>query len=117
MSQSESLVEAIFTKCGLVYGRDFLSRWEGLNLAEVKADWRRELGALLRPDAVHYALTHLPAKPPHVIEFRTLCLAAGPAPKKETHQIPLTPEQIEAGAEIKRKAVAALKLMGSRRAA
>lgn len=69
-----SLVEMIFAKCALVYGRDFLSRWEGLPLAEVKADWERELGGWLnRPHAVRHALENLPERPPHVLTFRAMC--------------------------------------------
>lgn len=66
-------VEMIFTKLTLTYGRDFLSRWEGVDLAEVKADWARELGGfLLHPDAISYALGHLPNKPPTALEFRDI---------------------------------------------
>ena len=93
MNQDASLVEAIFTKCSLVYGRDFLVRWEGMNLDEVKADWERELGPLLaHPDAILYGLAHLPEKPPTVLAFRALCIQrpkrqelrlARPAPTEE----------------------------------
>jgi uncharacterized protein (DUF2384 family) len=119
VNSSESLVEMIFTKCGLVYGRDFLSRWEGLNLAEVKADWQRELGRLLNyPEAILYALEHLPNKAPHVLEFRALCISSKPSEREQLAQLPpLTPEQAKAGAEVKRLAVAKLKLMGSNREA
>ena len=76
MSTHESLVEMIFTKCALVYGRDFLGRWEGLDLEEVKADWRRELSHLLaRPASILYGLNHLPERPPNVLQFRALCAA------------------------------------------
>ena len=75
MNSSESLVELIFTKCSMVYGRDFLSRWEGLDLDEVKADWVRELGGLLNnPQAIRHGLTNLPDKPPNVLQFRALCV-------------------------------------------
>lgn len=76
MDSRASLVELIFTKCGLVYGRDFLARWEGLDVAEVKADWQRELGPLLdNPQAIKHALEHLPIdKPPTVLQFRVLCV-------------------------------------------
>jgi hypothetical protein len=75
VTHSASLVDAIFTKCALVYGRDFLSRWEGQDLAEVKADWERELsGFLNQPAAVLHALQNLPAdKPPTVLQFRAIC--------------------------------------------
>jgi hypothetical protein len=97
MDSQESLVELIFSKCSLVYGREFLGRWEGLNMDEVKADWRRELGAVLQdPQAVKHALLHLPEKAPTVLTFRALCIrkpdiyvAKLPPPKE-------TPEQFRA---------------------
>lgn len=77
-SQRESLVDMIFAKCALVYGRDFAGRWEGMNLAEVKADWARELGGLLdNPSRIKHGLEHLPPeKPPTVLSFRALCIGA-----------------------------------------
>lgn len=77
MASHESLVDLIFAKLGLVYGRDFLSRWEGQNLEEVKADWQRELCRVLdHPESVRYALENLPAdaRPPNVLQFRALCI-------------------------------------------
>lgn len=68
-------VERLFQKLALTYGRDFLSRWEGQDLAAVKADWALELGGFLEaPESIKYALENLPAsKPPTVLEFRSLC--------------------------------------------
>lgn len=75
-SSRRSVVDLIFTKCSLVYGRDFLSRWEGIDLDAVKADWVHELGGLLdKPQAIRHALMHLPARAPNVVEFSRLCLA------------------------------------------
>lgn len=61
-----------------MYGRDFTSRWEGLDLAEVKADWMRELGGLLdTPNAIRHGLERLPTdKPPNVLQFRAICIGA-----------------------------------------
>lgn len=118
MDSRESLVDIIFGKCALVYGRDFLGRWEGMSLVEVKADWLREMGWWLeRPQAVKFALEHLPEKPPHVLQFRALCAQAPKQPAPVVAEIEPTPEQKLRAAEIKREAVAALKLMGSRRPA
>lgn len=76
MDSSESLVDLIFSKCQLVYGRDFSSRWEGMKLADVKADWRRELGTWLnQPQAIKHALENLPERPLTVIQFRALCMS------------------------------------------
>jgi hypothetical protein len=70
-------VEKIFQKLTLVYGRDFLGRWEGIPLEEVKADWAHELAGYRNShDALAYALQNLPRKPPTVLEFRAICEAA-----------------------------------------
>lgn len=73
-----STIEAIFTKLSLVYGRDFLSRWEGLELQDVKTDWAHELAGVSN-ESVRYALKNLPAqKAPTVLEFRNLARNAPP---------------------------------------
>lgn len=75
------LVNVVFTKLTLTYGRDFTGRWEGLDLGDVKNDWAHELRGYERaPHAVRYALKNLPAKPPSVVEFKALCLRA-PSPE------------------------------------
>lgn len=77
MSLPAAWVDRIFAKLTTVYGRDFLSRWEGLDLAVVKADWAHELsGFFTHPDAVSYALQNLPEKPPSVVEFKRLARSA-----------------------------------------
>lgn len=91
-SLPEAWTEKIFEKLSLVYGRDFLSRWEGQNLNAVKADWGHELrGFQQSPNAIRHALETLDAaKPPTVLQFRDACLkapqyapAALPAPKAD----------------------------------
>lgn len=78
------MVDVIFTKLSLYYGRDFLSRWEGLDLALVKDDWAYELRGITK-QSVMYALQNLPARAPHVGEFRQIALRApaAPAPRLE----------------------------------
>lgn len=73
-------VEKIFRKLTLVYGRDFMSRWEGQDESDVVVDWAEELaGFINHPDAISYALKNLPAgKPPTVIEFREIARKAPP---------------------------------------
>jgi hypothetical protein len=75
------LVDIVFKKLSLRYGRDFLSRWEGLDLVDVKSDWAHELdGFESAPHAIHYALQNLPdSKPPNVAEFRAIARRV-PAP-------------------------------------
>lgn len=80
MSLPDAWVERIFHKLSLVYGHQFISRWDGMPLDDVKADWGHELrGFAQNPGAITYGLEHLPAsKPPTVLEFRALC-NLGPA--------------------------------------
>lgn len=87
MSLPSPWVDKIFLKLTLVYGRDFVARWEGLDLAEVKADWAHELdGFDAWPEAISYALKSLPpGKPPTVLEFREL---ARKAPRKQPLALP-----------------------------
>ena len=68
-------VEQIFGKLAIRYGRQFLGRWEGVDMADVRADWAVQLGGFrARPDCIAYALGKLPIdKPPTVGEFRSLC--------------------------------------------
>lgn len=78
MSLPTPWVQKIFAKLALLYGRDFLSRWEGQDIEAVMADWAHELAGFEKnPNAIKHALTHLPAaKPPTVLEFRDLCRGA-----------------------------------------
>jgi len=86
-------VEKIFQKLTLTFGRDFTSRWEGIPLDEVKADWAHELrGFQQNPQAIAYGIEHcISGKPPTVQEFKTVCLRRqdafvalpGPAINKE----------------------------------
>lgn len=67
-------VDRIFSKLTARFGRDFLSRWEGVDINLVKADWAEELAGLQgRPDAIKYALEHIGGKAPTVDDFKTLC--------------------------------------------
>lgn len=79
-------VDKIFTKLTLAYGRDFLGRWEGVSLVDVKADWAHELaGYQNAPDVLAYVLQNLPAgKPPTVYDFRLMC---SNAPRKSENQL------------------------------
>ena len=87
MSLPAAWIDKIFTKLTLAYGRDFLGRWEGIDLNAVKSDWAHELAGFERfPEGIAHALTHLdPAKPPTVFQFRDL---ARKAPREEDKQLP-----------------------------
>ena len=73
MSLQTAWVDKIFTKLTLAYGRDFLGRWEGVSITDVKTDWAHELAAFGQwPEAIAHALSNLSAKPPTVYEFREI---------------------------------------------
>ena len=83
-------INRIFDKLALVYGRDFLDRWGGIPIAQVKTDWCHELaGFENHPDAIKHALQTLPMdRPPTVYQFRD---AAPKAPKMAAIELPLPP--------------------------
>ena len=92
MSLPLTWVEKIFTKLTLTYGRDFLGRYEGIPIADIKTDWSHELGGIeAHPEAIRHALQNPhPNKPPTVHDFKALCLSAPkmavialPAPKAD----------------------------------
>lgn len=86
MPLQSSWVDRIFMKLSLTYGRDFLARWEGLDMDTVKADWAHELAALSgHPKRIAYGIENLPSKAPTVIEFRTACWSM---PVVEVLQLP-----------------------------
>lgn len=77
MSLPTAWTDKIFAKLSLVYGRDFVGRWEGIALADVKTDWGHELAGFVgHPEAIAFALANLPPKPPTVVEFRALARRA-----------------------------------------
>lgn len=83
MSLPAAWVDRIFEKLTLVYGREFLNKWDGVPIAEVKADWAHELAGFVdKPNAIAYALQTLPTdRSPNVLQFRDLCRRApGPTP-------------------------------------
>lgn len=90
MSIPIAWVDKIFLKLTLVYGRDFIGRWEGLEISDVKTDWGHELSGFEDwPEAIAHALATLPpGKPPTVLEFRDL---ARKAPRKTLVALPSQP--------------------------
>lgn len=98
MSLPLQWVDKIFLKLTLIYGRDFIGRWEGLEIADVKTDWGHELSGFENwPEAIAHALaTCPPGKPPTVIEFREL---ARKAPRAKVPALPepaADPERVAA---------------------
>lgn len=76
MSLPTPWVEKIFLKLTLTFGRDFLDRWKGIDIDDVKADWAHELRGLQQnPQAIAFGLEHcLGGRPPTVQEFKAVCI-------------------------------------------
>lgn len=91
MSLPIEWVEKIFKKLTVTFGRDFLGRYEGIPLIDIKTDWAHELsGFEAHPEAIRHALQNInPSKPPTVYEFRNVCAAA---PKMIAKALPLPPQ-------------------------
>ena len=90
-------VEKIFMKLSLTFGREFLGRWEGIPLEDVKADWAHELRNLQQsPASIAYGLENcLGGKPPTVQEFRAACVRRV-APAVALPAPPADPERVAA---------------------
>lgn len=98
-------VEKIFTRLQGVYGREFLGQYgtgmvNGVDpgIENAKQVWAEELAGFIRwPDAIAYALEHLPERTPNAIKFRELCRMS---PRKEDKPLELehklTEEQMSA---------------------
>ena len=70
-------IDRIFAKLTARFGREFLSRWEGVEIDVVKGDWADELAGMQnRPDAIKYALDNMGNKPPMVDDFKAMCSRA-----------------------------------------
>ena len=97
MSLPAAWTDKIFTKLTLAYGRDFIGRWEGIDLNDVKSDWSHELAGFEgHPEAIAYALANLPPKAPSVIEFRAIARRA-PLPEVKLLEAPrANPERVAA---------------------
>jgi hypothetical protein len=96
MSLPSRWIDALFSKLTLTYGQEFLRKFEGLPMAEVKADWSETLsGFQQHPQAIRYGLDHLPPeKPPNALQFRDLCRKA-PLPRVAAIEAPRTdPERL-----------------------
>ena len=80
MSLPSNVVDRLFDRMVGTYGRDWTSKWEGVNPAAVKTVWAHELSVFgSNLNAIAWALENLPGKCPNVIEFKQLCRQA-PAP-------------------------------------
>jgi hypothetical protein len=81
MSLPASWVDRIFDKLTLTYGRDFIGRYEWIDINAVKSDWSHELSIFFtHPSAIAHALSNLPDRAPNAIEFKKIARSL-PAPE------------------------------------
>jgi hypothetical protein len=108
-SLPDAWVARIFDKLTVTYGAAWVRKWEGVDGAQVRADWGHELrGFQQSPNAIKHALEHLPpAEPPTVLQFRDLCLKA---PQFNPPRLPAPP----ADPAVVAKVVSAVKRPGQR---
>ena len=96
-------VEKIFARLQGIYGREFTGQFStgmvnGIDagLENAKGTWAEELGGFVKwPEAIAYALEHLPERVPNCIKFKELCRNA-PRPEPMKLEQKLTEEQMAA---------------------
>lgn len=112
-SLPEPWVRKIFAAMRATYGAAFDRQWQcpaGVDPAEHAAGmvghWARELrGYQQAPAAIAYALDHLPANPPNLVEFKALCRGAPQYAPPRLEGPKVTPERmVEAVAGIAKPA-------------
>jgi len=97
MSLPITWIDKIFEKMSLIYGREFLARWEGLELDIVKDDWAHELAGFENwPEAIKHALEHMPPdRAPTVLQFRDICRKAPARVLKALPEPEVDPERLK----------------------
>lgn len=91
-------VDKIFKKLTLNYGVEFLNRYKGQDMADIKTDWCDQLqGYEKSPEAISFALENLPDKPPTAQIFKALCRQA---PSREAPALPMPKVNPEIAARV-----------------
>lgn len=94
MALSPRLIESIFARMLVRYGTAWTTRWQGIEIEAVKADWANELDGF-DSIAIRHALEHLPEeRPPTVAQFKANCYGRNkpsipllPPPKVERKRV------------------------------
>lgn len=77
MSLPSQAVDRLFARLQATYGRDFTSKFEGVEVNAVKSSWAHELSGFANHlQSLAWALENLPERAPNVIEFRNLARRA-----------------------------------------
>ena len=75
-AQPRELVEAIFARMVVRFGSIWVSRWAGVDMHAVKADWAKGLATTHR-HAIVYGIENMPTDtPPLLGQFKELCSRA-----------------------------------------
>ena len=97
MSLPAAWVESLFARLTVRYGAAFMRQYADLDAASVKADWGDVLGGFAgKPEAIRYALDHLPSdRPLNAMQFRAICNAAPiDAPLAITNEVRADPQKV-----------------------
>ena len=74
MALPDSWVDHLFAKLAVRFGDAWTRKWEGIQMAAVRADWAAVLDGLPGP-ALQHGLNNLPREfPPTAHQFRDLCI-------------------------------------------
>ena len=77
MSLHAEVIDRLFARMTLTYGRAFLDQWAGQTANDVKTFWGYELAEFSgRLKAIAWALENLPERCPNIIAFRNLARSA-----------------------------------------
>lgn len=77
MSLPLQAIDRLFSRLNATYGRDFMSRYEGMDEMAIKSSWAHELAGFAKQlHCLAWALENLPVRAPNVLEFRDLCRKA-----------------------------------------
>lgn len=74
MSLPIAWIDKIFKKMTLNYGVEFMARYKGQEINDVKTDWSHELSGFdSMPYAIAFGLSNLPDRVPTAQQFKSLC--------------------------------------------
>jgi hypothetical protein len=77
MSLPSKVIDRLFDRLMATYGREWISKWDGIDISMVKSMWSHELAAYTdNLEAIGWALENLQHRCPNVIEFKQLCKQA-----------------------------------------
>jgi len=96
MSLPLQAVDRLFARLQATYGRDFTSKYEGIEIGLVKSSWAHELAGFAgQLGSIAWALENLPDRAPNVIEFRAICRRAPAADVPRIEHSPAGKARIE----------------------